>query len=183
MKSRSGSARKAPCASANSGWRDDEGRYQLLSRNFKKSFGQRLGDGLGKTDHELWPKAIAHQFVANDREVIAADRMIEVIESAPTPNGGMIWCQINKFSYRDSSGRRFVGGLGVDITARIKAEEALRASEQRLRRFYDSGLLGVLYWNMNGEIVDANDKFLGPDAPSMAGARPHTMSRRPFLRG
>jgi PAS domain S-box-containing protein len=36
----------------------------------------------------------------------------------------------------------------------------LRTSEQRLRRFYESGLIGVIYWNMNGEITDANDKFL-----------------------
>ena len=36
----------------------------------------------------------------------------------------------------------------------------LRASEQRLRRFYESGLLGVIYWKVNGQITDANDKFL-----------------------
>jgi PAS domain S-box-containing protein len=40
------------------------------------------------------------------------------------------------------------------------AEEALRTSEQRLRRFYESGMLGVIYWKMNGQIIDANDKFL-----------------------
>ena len=26
--------------------------------------------------------------------------------------------------------------------------------------FYESGLLGVIFWNMDGEIIDANDKFL-----------------------
>jgi len=36
----------------------------------------------------------------------------------------------------------------------------LEASEWRLRRFYESGMLGVLYWNMDGAIVDANDRFL-----------------------
>ena len=47
-----------------------------------------------------------------------------------------------------------------DITERKRAEQALKESENRLRRFYESGLLGVIYWNMNGEITDANDKFL-----------------------
>ena len=47
-----------------------------------------------------------------------------------------------------------------DIIERKRAEEALRESENRLRRFYESGLLGVFYWNMNGEITDANNKFL-----------------------
>ncbi|HET6489548.1 MAG TPA: PAS domain S-box protein [Syntrophales bacterium] len=39
-------------------------------------------------------------------------------------------------------------------------DAALRASEARLRRFYESGLVGVIYWNMDGVITDANDKFL-----------------------
>lgn len=46
------------------------------------------------------------------------------------------------------------------ITDRKRAEAALRDSEQRLRRFYDSGLLGVIFWDMSGRIVEANDKFL-----------------------
>ena len=41
-----------------------------------------------------------------------------------------------------------------------RAEISLRASETRLRRFYESGLLGVFYWNMDGIITDANDRFL-----------------------
>jgi PAS domain S-box-containing protein len=47
-----------------------------------------------------------------------------------------------------------------DVTERRRAENALRASEERLRRFYESGLVGVMYWNMDGAIIDANDKFL-----------------------
>jgi len=47
-----------------------------------------------------------------------------------------------------------------DITERKRAEEALRKSEQRLKRVFESPLLGLVYWNMNGDIVDANDKFL-----------------------
>jgi PAS domain S-box-containing protein len=53
-----------------------------------------------------------------------------------------------------------VHGNIVDITARKLAEDALRASESRLRRFYESGMIGVIYWNMGGKITEANDKFL-----------------------
>jgi PAS domain S-box-containing protein len=35
-----------------------------------------------------------------------------------------------------------------------------KQGEERLRRFYESGLIGVISWNMNGQITDANDKFL-----------------------
>jgi PAS domain S-box-containing protein len=60
--------------------------------------------------------------------------------------------------------------LGVDISfaldairqqaQRREAEEALRQSEHRLRRLSESGLIGIIYWNMEGQITDANDKFL-----------------------
>jgi PAS domain S-box-containing protein len=59
-----------------------------------------------------------------------------------------------------SDDRPYLIGMGIDITERKLAEEALRESEQRLRRFYESGMLGVIYWNMRGQITDANDKFL-----------------------
>jgi len=48
----------------------------------------------------------------------------------------------------------------IDNTALKEADEALRKSDERLRRFYESGMVGVVNWNMNGLIEDANDKFL-----------------------
>ena len=47
-----------------------------------------------------------------------------------------------------------------DVTERKHMEEALRKSEGRLRRFFDSGVVGVVYWNLEGSITDANDRFL-----------------------
>ena len=46
------------------------------------------------------------------------------------------------------------------ITERKLNEEKIAESEKRLRAFYESGLVGVIYWNMDGQIVRANDKFL-----------------------
>ena len=51
-------------------------------------------------------------------------------------------------------------GTTQDITERKRVEEALQKSETRLRRFYDSGIFGVFYYNLDGSVIDANDKFL-----------------------
>jgi PAS domain S-box-containing protein len=50
--------------------------------------------------------------------------------------------------------------IASDITDWKRADEALRRSETRLRRFYESGVVGVIYWNTEGAITEANDKFL-----------------------
>lgn len=41
-----------------------------------------------------------------------------------------------------------------------RTEEALRASERRLRTFFESDIIGTLYWDTDGRISDANDRFL-----------------------
>ena len=61
----------------------------------------------------------------------------------------------------DASGKlTAISAITRDITEHKRAEEKLRESEARLRRFYESGLFGMLYYNLDGSITDANDKFL-----------------------
>jgi PAS domain S-box-containing protein len=47
-----------------------------------------------------------------------------------------------------------------DISERKQVEEAQRASDARLRRLVDSNVQGVMFANMKGEIINANDAFL-----------------------
>lgn len=47
-----------------------------------------------------------------------------------------------------------------DITERKRTEQALAQSEARLRRFYESGIVGAFYWKADGSITEANDNFL-----------------------
>jgi PAS domain S-box-containing protein len=56
-----------------------------------------------------------------------------------------------------------VGGLHVlirDVTGRYQAQVAVEASERELRRIAESGIVGVLYWDIEGRITGANDAFL-----------------------
>lgn len=111
--------------------KDEEGRYEYLSPIFEKRYNVRQEDWLGKTDFEIWPEAIAQQFVDADRAALARGGHVEVVESAPDPDGVEAWWLTNKFVFCDALGHTHVGGLSVDITARKRTEEALKTSEEK----------------------------------------------------
>jgi PAS domain S-box-containing protein len=128
--------------------------YRFLEINpaFEQLTGLKREDVIGKTmiqvlpnDDPKWVKiygevALTGKSIHFENYSPVLKRYYEVFAYCPAPH-------------------RF-GVLFMDITDRKRTEEALRESEERLRRFYESGLLGVIYWNMNGEVTDANDKFL-----------------------
>jgi two-component system CheB/CheR fusion protein len=71
------------------------------------------------------------------------------------------WYLRRMIPYRTEDDR--IDGVVVtftDITARKRAEEALRASEERLRRLLEIDVLGVIFFDRSGALVDANDVFL-----------------------
>ncbi|BAT55611.1 two-component hybrid sensor and regulator [Nostoc sp. NIES-3756] len=47
-----------------------------------------------------------------------------------------------------------------DITEHKRAEQSIRDSESRFRRLFESNLIGVAFWNIDGFITDANDAYL-----------------------
>ena len=71
------------------------------------------------------------------------------------------------FSSRDTVFSRLNDGkprqlLGVvrEITTQKQSESALKKSEAHFRHIFESNMLGVMFWESDGEIVDANTRFL-----------------------
>ncbi len=50
--------------------------------------------------------------------------------------------------------------LQRENSERKRAEIALLERESRIRRLVDSNIIGISFWDFNGEITDANDAFL-----------------------
>ena len=122
--------------------RDFKGRYLFANEAWERLQHRTRQDWEGKTIAEVWPPHMAAKFYEGDLQVIAQGKTVQTIEEIPQEDGIHNWL-VTKFPIPDQDGRpALIGAVGLDITLRRRAEEALRESEQRLR-FLTSQLLSA----------------------------------------
>ncbi|MFN7944519.1 MAG: PAS domain-containing protein [Blastocatellia bacterium] len=114
--------------------KDDEGRYVYVNRHWLEQFGTEKPDWVGRTDFEFWPDEVARLFQQSDQAALAANRTIQALESVPNQSGGTTHLMVFKFPLNELTGRRLLGGIVVDITERIEAEEKIRTLNAELEQ-------------------------------------------------
>ncbi len=131
-----------------------------------RAFGEMLGYSLEEMQKVSFAEITHPDDVAESRECVRALLAGEcdtwtMDKRYIAKDSHLVWTHVITRLQRDEQGnpRHFLTHI-VDFTQLKLAEFALRASEQRQRRLYESGLFGVIFWNMAGQILDANDKFL-----------------------
>lgn len=140
--------------------KDECGRYVYLNKSYEKQF-VHSEDWYGKTDFDFWPKESAELFQANDSLVLKSGHIHQFVEDSTDLNGTR-YCWLNyKFPFINSKNKKYVGGIGIDITDRVRAEEDLRESEERFSKaFYSSPAALCITRLSDGMIVDVNESYL-----------------------
>ena len=133
---------------------DQEWRYTYVNeeaaRLLQKSRQELLGKQLWQ---DIFPASVDNIFYREFHRAVAEQVPIEFVAFSEALN---LWVEVHLYPSAE--------GLAVyfrDITARKRAELALQESEARFRRLFESNLIGVAFWNIEGFIIDANDAFLG----------------------
>ncbi len=140
----------------------DEGRRRvLLNDGYCKLLGFPREQLLGKTDHDLFPKAEADVISSKDDELFRSGGVSESEERFTGTQGQEHVLVERKKLHVEPDGRRFLLGILTDITERTKVERALEASETRYRRLFEAAKDGILILDaVSGKIVDVNPFLL-----------------------
>lgn len=128
---------------------------------------------IGKTVLELYPEEMAKQYRLDNLKVFETDKSLEVQERYIRGDGSMGYALTNKFPLRDSSNPPLIGGVAIDITERVQAEEALQLSEERYRLLAENSL-DIISTNL----PDGTFQYISPACRRILGYEPEELTGR-----
>lgn len=111
--------------------KDADGRYLFVNKPFETMFGVERGDVLGKTVYEWLPEETARRLARSDRLALDGGSASEVLENVPSPRGVRHLLGF-KFLLPDVSGRTTLGGVAIDVTERVQAQEEISLLNREL---------------------------------------------------
>ena len=125
--------------------------FRIVSWNpeAERTFGYSAAEAVGRSALELLVTEDVRADTEGRRERLAAgDMEAHGLNRNVTKGGGVITCRWNNTPLRDESGA-VVGymSLGEDVTERLRAEQALRESEERLRLAVSAAGMGT--WDVD----------------------------------
>ncbi|MFA5843991.1 MAG: PAS domain S-box protein [Coriobacteriia bacterium] len=137
--------------------KDLAGRYLLFNHAAEVITGKTSDEVLGNDDTLLFPAEEAEIVMAGDRTVMEGGMPKTYDEQLTVADGTLHFYLSTKGPLLDLGGRPYgLFGIAHDITDRRKAEEELRASEERYRSLMEQAADGIFITDPDGSYVDVN---------------------------
>jgi PAS domain S-box-containing protein len=117
--------------------KDSQGRYIYANHAAVQAFRMPGEEALyGKSDGEIFPAEVAAEFQENDRKALDSETGMLFIETLKHEDGIVHHSIVSKFPILGTDNSvAMVGGVAIDVTDRIRAEEALREADRRKDEF------------------------------------------------
>ena len=140
--------------------KDTQGRYVYANAAAEKAFNTPREKLYGKTDQDIFPPEVAALFRRNDAQALADEKGVQVIETLQHQDGVLHSSLVSKFPIPALDGSTaLIGGTAFDITERLRAEEALRESEERFRAILRQATAGIVLKDADGYLIFVNEAF------------------------
>ena len=141
-------------------WAKDSDGKMILTNEFASRHTFRGQDVIGKTVFDFFPRDTATRCWESEKEVLSHDESLQVEEEIPEADG-IHYKTLFKFPLYDSEGKIIgLGGVAHDITERIKAEQAVKESEEKFRSIFEKSNVGIAIGSKRGDVLDVNDEYL-----------------------
>jgi len=134
--------------------KDLNGQFTFANQKFCNTMELSLEEIIGKTDHDLSPKALADKYLRDDQYIIETGKSFATTEEHSSPDGGKTIIDVVKTPLLGSDGN--ITGIQVmfwDVTERHQMEEELA---------YERDLLNALLENVPDRIYikDTESRFI-----------------------
>ncbi len=134
--------------------KNEQGRYDYVNQLFIDAIiaDHARESVIGKHDTEIYPPGIAEKIIQRDQEIWQTGQTWQGTEHVPIVGGVVLSWWVVKFLYSNSRGERFLGGVALDLTDKIKAEERARALLEELAHQDRLGTIGQLVSELAHEL-------------------------------
>jgi len=145
--------------------KDCDSRLIMVNEPYAKACGKTIDECIGRTDLDLFPEAMAREYLADDREVCRTGEKKQVEEAITTPNGTK-WHLTFKTPIRDENGIIIgTAGIAQDITDRRMAEDIIRESEKKYRLLSEN--VADVIWSI--DLQTMRFKYVSPSMEKLRG--------------
>jgi PAS domain S-box-containing protein len=140
--------------------KDSNMRFLLVNKTVSDLHGKTIGEIIGKTDFDLFPKDEAAGFRRVEEEVISTGKTRFIKDEYSTnPDGSMRVMNTIKIPFYLTNKKEMgILGINIDITEAKMAEKVIRESELKYKMLLEQASDGIYLSNEDGKILEANPK-------------------------